>query len=39
MPIPDFANDLANFVLVRGNYSWVRYSWVGCSHVYLYSGE
>ena len=34
VPIPDFANDLTNFLLVRGKYSWIGYSWVGCSHVY-----
>lgn len=34
MPIPGFANDLTNFLLVRGKYSWIGYSWVGCSHVY-----
>ena len=34
VPLEDFGNDLVNFLLVRGNYSWLGYSWVGCSHVY-----
>ena len=34
VPLLDFGNDLTNFLLVRGEYAWLGYSWVGCSEVY-----
>ena len=29
-PVPDFNLDLATFLLVRGPYAWLGYSWDGC---------
>lgn len=34
VPLEDFGNDLTNFLLVRGEYAWIGYSWVGCSEIY-----
>ena len=33
--LPDFDNDLANFLLVRGPYAYLGTGWLGCSHTYL----
>ena len=30
-PVPDFNLDLATFLLVRGPYAWLGYSWDGCT--------
>jgi hypothetical protein len=30
-PLPQFTNDFATFLLVRGPYAWIGYGWVGCS--------
>jgi len=30
VPLPAFNEDLATFLLVRGPYAWLGYSWVGC---------
>jgi hypothetical protein len=33
--LPDLANDLANFLLVRGPYAYLGTGWVGCSRDYF----
>lgn len=30
------ANDVANFLLIRGNYAWIGHGWKSCSKVYEY---
>ena len=30
-PLPNVAADLASFMLVRGDYAWLGYSWLGCT--------
>ena len=30
-PLPNVAVDLASFMLVRGDYAWLGYSWLGCT--------
>ena len=30
-PLPSVAADLASFMLVRGDYAWLGYSWLGCT--------
>jgi hypothetical protein len=30
-PLPQLTEDLATFLLVRGDYAWIGYSWIGCS--------
>ncbi len=27
--------DLANFLLLRGDFAWLGYSWIGCSQTYI----
>jgi len=34
--LPDFEQDLANFLLVRGPYAALGHGWLGCSHKYLF---
>ena len=36
---PDLLQDLANFLLVRGKYSWLGWGWMGCSHEYYFPPE
>ena len=31
-PFPALEQDVARFLLVRGNYSWMGYGWEGCVH-------
>ena len=31
-PLPAFDTDLASFLLVRGPYAWLGYSWIGCNN-------
>eukprot|EP01116_Phalansterium_solitarium_P006392 TRINITY_DN1868_c0_g3_i1.p1 TRINITY_DN1868_c0_g3~~TRINITY_DN1868_c0_g3_i1.p1 ORF type:complete len:413 (+),score=136.21 TRINITY_DN1868_c0_g3_i1:257-1495(+) len=33
--LPDFDQDLANFLLIRGDYAWLGYAWIGCSRTYI----
>jgi hypothetical protein len=30
-PLPNIKVDLASFMLVRGDYAWLGYSWLGCT--------
>jgi hypothetical protein len=30
-PLPNVAVDLASFMLVRGDYAWLGYAWLGCT--------
>jgi hypothetical protein len=30
VPLPNFSEDLASFLLIRGPYAWLGYGWVGC---------
>ena len=30
-PLPQLTEDLASFLLVRGDYAWIGYAWIGCS--------
>ena len=32
--LPDFTADLANFLLVRGDYAWLGSAWLGCNRAY-----
>lgn len=34
--LPDFDQDLANFLLTRGPYSYLGHGWMGCSHDYIF---
>ena len=34
--LPDFDNDLANFLLTRGDYSWLGHGWLDCSRKYAF---
>ena len=34
--LPEFEQDLANFLLVRGDYAWLGHGWRGCSKEYLF---
>jgi hypothetical protein len=34
VPLPNFAVDLASFLLVRGPYAWLGYNWEGCNVEY-----
>ena len=34
LAMPDFDNDLAAFLLIRGAYAYLGSAWVGCSHTY-----
>ena len=36
VPLPHFWQDFATFMLVRGPYAWLGYSWVGCNVEYEY---
>jgi len=37
--LPELAQDLANFLLVRGPYAWLGHGWLGCSLDYAYPPE
>ena len=37
--LPDLAQDLANFLLIRGPYAWLGHGWRGCSQHYLFPPE
>ena len=30
-PLPAVTQDVATFLLVRGDYAWLGYSWIGCT--------
>ncbi len=30
-PLPNIKADLASFMLVRGDYAWLGYGWIGCT--------
>merc|ERR1712232_1120269 len=32
--LSEFEQDLANFLLTRGEYAWLGHAWKGCSHRY-----
>eukprot|EP01048_Picozoa_sp_COSAG05_P016543 COSAG05_NODE_2141_length_3486_cov_4.423679_3_plen_471_part_00 len=32
--VPEFESDLANFLLIRGNYAWLGHAWLGCDKDY-----
>ena len=34
--LPEFKQDLANFLLVRGPYAWLGHGWLGCSQEYRF---
>lgn len=34
--LPDLLQDLANFLLIRGPYSWLGHGWLGCSRDYVF---
>jgi hypothetical protein len=36
---PDLVEDLANFLLTRGEYSWLGWGWKGCSKQYYFPPE
>eukprot|EP00658_Telonema_sp_P-2_P085890 TRINITY_DN9895_c0_g1_i5.p1 TRINITY_DN9895_c0_g1~~TRINITY_DN9895_c0_g1_i5.p1 ORF type:complete len:460 (-),score=90.67 TRINITY_DN9895_c0_g1_i5:266-1645(-) len=36
---PDLLQDLANFLLIRGPYSWLGWGWNGCSREYYFPPE
>ncbi len=33
------ANDIANFLLIRGKFGWIGHGWLGCSHEYQFPAE
>jgi hypothetical protein len=33
--LEDFDADLANFLLIRGDYAWLGHAWLGCSRTYV----
>ena len=35
---PQFEADLANFLLFRGPYAWLGYSWIGCAEMNFTAG-
>jgi len=37
--LPDLAQDIANFLLVRGAYAWLGHGWMGCSREYYFPTE
>ena len=37
--LPDLAQDLASFLLVRGPYAWLGHGWVGCDREYHFPPE
>lgn len=37
--MPDFKEDLANFLLVRGAHAWLGHAWLGCSKQYTFPAE
>lgn len=37
--LPMFHQDLANFLLTRGPYSWLGHGWLGCSQAYQFPDE
>lgn len=37
--LPEFKQDLANFLLIRGPYSWLGHGWLGCSRTYAFPPE
>jgi hypothetical protein len=37
--LPDFEQDLANFLLVRGPYAALGHGWLGCSRKYIFPAE
>ena len=34
--LPSAETDIANFLLIRGDYSFIGHGWLGCSHTYEY---
>ena len=36
---PDLLQDLVNFLLIRGPYSWLGWGWNGCSREYYFPPE
>lgn len=34
--LPEFEQDLANFLLTRGQYAWLGHGWLGCSREYQF---
>ena len=34
--LPEFEQDLAGFLLTRGQYAWLGHGWLGCSRKYVY---
>merc|ERR1711896_123931 len=37
--LTQFDHDLANFLLIRGDYAWLGHGWVGCSRDYIFREE
>jgi hypothetical protein len=37
IPLPDFMQDLVNFLLIRGPYAWIGYGFVGCNAGLVYN--
>eukprot|EP00729_Bicosta_minor_P019204 gene19204-1135_t len=37
--MPDFNQDLANFLLIRGPFAWLGHGWKGCSQDYPFAPE
>ena len=37
--LPEFKQDLANFLLTRGPHSWLGHGWLGCSRDYVFPDE
>jgi hypothetical protein len=34
--LPEFEQDLANFLLTRGEHAWLGHAWKGCSRIYVF---
>jgi hypothetical protein len=34
--LPDAANDIAKFLLIRGDYAWIGHGWKACSKTYVF---
>jgi hypothetical protein len=34
--LPEFDQDLANFLLIRGEHAWLGHGWMGCSREYVF---